>query len=102
VLSCRLAEVYLQSYRLLANPPGPGLDGLLRKSSADAFTGKCLLKAGYIQFGKGPDIDFDPVCFDISSRRKKGRDCKIVKNDHAWILCDGWVKVVAKLASSFR
>jgi hypothetical protein len=101
VLSYRWAEVDLQSYRLLANPPGPGLGGLLQQMSKTPTLWKCLLEAGYIQFGKGPDIDYDPVCFDISSRTKNG-DCKIVKIDHEEILCNDRVKVVAELAPSFE
>jgi hypothetical protein len=101
VLSYRWAEVDLQSYRLLANPPGPGLGGLLHEISQDSTLWKCLLKAGYIQFGKGPDVDYDPVCFDISSRTKNG-DYKIVKIDHEEILCNDRVKVVAELAASFE
>jgi hypothetical protein len=60
-----------------------------------------LLQAGYIQFGKGPDMDCDPVCFDIKSR-KKNRECRIVKTDHEEILCNNRVKLVAELAPDFR
>ena len=101
-LSYRWAEVDLQSYRLLANPPGPGLGGLLQQIQRDPIMWKHLLKAGFIQFGKGPDIDYDPVCFDISSRKKNEKDCRIVKIDHELILCGGQVEVVAELAPSFR
>jgi hypothetical protein len=101
VLSYRWAEVDLQSYRLLANPPGPGLGGLLHEISQAPTLWRCLLEAGYIQFGKGPDVDYDPVCFDISSRTKNG-DYKIVKIDHEEILCNDRVKVVAELAPSFE
>ncbi len=101
VLSYRWAEVDLRSYRLLANPPGPDLSGLLEKMCLDAALGDALLPAGYLQFGKGPDIDYDPVCFDIRSRKKNG-DCKVVKIDHEEILCNYRVKVVAELAPSFE
>jgi hypothetical protein len=101
VLSYRWAEVDLRSHRLLANPPGPGLGALLTQMSKDSILWKCLLEAGYIQFAKGPDIDYDPICFDISSR-KKNEDCKIVKIDHEQILCNDRVKIVAELAPSFE
>jgi hypothetical protein len=86
VLSYRWDEVDLQSYRLLANPPGPDLSALLQQMSKDSFLWKHLLEAKFIQFGRGPDVDYDPVCFDLSSR-KKNRDCRIVKIDHEQILC---------------
>ena len=54
----------------------------------------------FIQFGKGPDLDYDAVCFDIKTR-KQGGDCRIVKIDHEEILCNNRVKVVAELAPSF-
>lgn len=101
VLSFRWAEIDLQSYRLLANPPGPDLSGLLQQMSKDRTLWNCLLRAGYIQFGKGPDMDYDPICFDISSR-KKNRDCRVVKIDHEQILCNHRVKVIAELAPSFE
>jgi len=59
-----------------------------------------LIPNGYLQFGKGPDMDYDPVCFDISSR--KNRDYRIVKIDHEDILCNSRIKVVAEIAPSFR
>ena len=59
-----------------------------------------LIPNGYIQFGKGSDMDYDPVCFDISSR--KNRDYRIVKIDHEEILCNYRIKVVSEIAPSFR
>lgn len=101
VLSHRWAEVDLQLFRLLANPPGPELNGLFGEMSKDRFLWDCLLRAGYVRFGKGPDMDYDPVCFDISSR-KKNRGCRIVKIDHEEILCNSRLKMVAELAPSFE
>ena len=101
VLSYRWAEVDLQSYRLLANPPGPDLSDLLHEISKDSGLWDGLVPAGYLQFGKGPDVDYDPVCFDMKSRGKDG-DCRIVKIDHEEVLCNDRVKVVAELAPSFE
>lgn len=101
VLSYRWAQIDLQSCRLLANPPGPDLNGLFEQMSRDAILWGSLLRAGYIRFGMGTDVDYDPVCFDISSR-KKNRDCRIVKIDHEQILCNDRVKVVGEIAPSFE
>ena len=101
VLSCRWAEVDLGTYRLLANPPGPDLSGLFQKISNDQGLWDALVPAGYIQFGKGPDMDYDPVCFDKKSQDKSG-ECRIVKIDHEQILCNYRVKVVAELSPSFE
>lgn len=101
VLSYRWAEVDLQSYTLLANPPGPDLSGLLREMSRDPHLWKALLPAGYVPFGRGPDVEYDPVCFDIKSR-KKNRDYSVVKIDHEEILCNDRIRVVAELAPSFE
>jgi len=100
LLSYRWAEVDLGTYRLLANPPGPTLGGLLRQMSQAPALWEALIPAGFIQFGNGPDLDYDPVCFDIKTR-KQGGDCRIVKIDHEEILCNNRVKVVAELAPSF-
>jgi hypothetical protein len=98
VLSYRWAEVGLGFYTLMANPPGPTLDGLLMR---DGHLTESLIPAGYIQFAKGPDVDYDPVCFDLSAR-KKNREFGIVKIDHEEILCNHRIKVVADLAPSFE
>jgi hypothetical protein len=101
ILSYRWAEVDLQSFRLLANPPGANLDGLLAEIEKDKGLTERLIPAGYIKFGKGPDMDYDPICFDIKSRTKR-KDYRIVKIDHEEILCNYRVKVVAELAPSFE
>lgn len=101
VLSYRWAEVDLQSYRLLANPPGVDLSGLLCEISQDPVIWGSLQQNGYIQFAKGHDLDYDPVCFDLSARKKNG-EYEIVKIDHEQILCNSRVKVVKKMAPSFR
>lgn len=100
VLSYRWAEVDLGTYTLLANPPGPDLNEFFRQISKDLGLWDALIPVGYIQFGKGPDLDYDPVCFDTKTR-KQGGDCRIVKIDHEEILCNNRVKVVAELAPSF-
>ena len=101
VLSYRWAEVDLGTYRLVANPPGPDLSGLGAEICRDEFMWKHLIRNGYVRFGKGPDMDYDPVCFDISSRRKN-KDCKIVKLDHEQILCNERIEIVAELAPGFE
>ncbi len=101
VLSYRWAEVDLGPYRLIANPPGSGLDALLHQMSKDPIIWNCLLEAGYMQFGKGPDSDYDPICFDTSARTEND-DYKIVKVAHEQILCNNRVEIVAELAPSFE
>ncbi len=101
VLSYRWAEVDLGTYRLVANPPGSGVDGLFREMSGDEGLTESLLPAGYIQFGKGPDVNYDPVCFDLNARRKN-REFRIVQIDHEEILCNYRIKVVDELAPSFE
>jgi hypothetical protein len=46
-------------------------------------------------------FDYDPVCFDLKSR-KKNREFSIVKLDHEEILCNERIKVVAELAPTFE
>jgi hypothetical protein len=101
VLSYRWAEVDVGNFRLLPNPPGTGLSGLLTEIERDPALLSRLLPAGYIQFGRGPDVDYDPVCFDTKSR-SSDHDYRIVKIDHEQILCYDQLKVVAELAPSFR
>ncbi len=100
LLTYRWAEVDLETYRLLPNPPGPDLEGFLGQMTRDKGLWDALIAAGFLQFGRGADIDYDPVCFDISSRNKN-RDMRVVKIDHEEILCNYRVKVVAEMAPSF-
>jgi hypothetical protein len=101
VLSYRWAEVDLKTYRLVANPLSAGLERLLNQMTGDTGLTEMLLPAGYIQFAKGPDVDYDPVCFDLNSKKKAG-EFATVKIDHEEILCNYRLKVVAKLAASFE
>jgi hypothetical protein len=101
VLAYRWAEVDLTRFTLLANPPGVDLEPLLQQIQADKHLSKVLEENGYVRFAKGPDIDYDPVCFDFR-RRRQGGDCPVVKLDHEQILCNSRIRKVAELAPSFR
>jgi hypothetical protein len=101
LLSFRWAEVSLHSYGLMANPTGSDLQGFFQQISADPGLWGVLLPAGCLRFGKGADMDYDPVCFDINSRMKN-REMRIVKIDHEEILCNRRVKAVTELAPSFE
>jgi hypothetical protein len=101
VLSYRWPETDLGRFRLLANPPGPGLEGLLAEMRRDAVLWEELIPRGWIRFGKGPGLNYDPVCFDLRRRRKDG-DLRVVQLDHEEILCYSCIIEVAELAGSFR
>lgn len=101
ILSFRWAEVDLKSYRLLANPPGRNFDRLLAGIIGNKALSDELIPKGYIQFGKGADLNYDPVCFDLKHRLRNG-DYRIVQVDHEEILCNRRIKEVAELAPSFR
>jgi hypothetical protein len=101
VLSYRWKEVDFGFFRLLANPPHNDLSGLTKEIFKDSGLAESLIPGGFIQFGKGPDINYDPVCFDIKNRHKDG-DYRIVQIDHEEILCNYRIRIVAELALSFR
>ncbi len=100
-LSYRWAEIDLQLFTLLANPPGPDLSRFFEQISKDPALWAALVPAGYLQFARGHDMDYDPVCFDIKSRKKNG-DYRVVKIDHEEILCNDRIKVVTELAPTFE
>ena len=101
VSNYRWADVDLQVFTLLANPIGEDLQPLLRSISADRILWNYLIQRGYIPFGKGSGGDYDPVCFEIKSRRQNA-DFRVVKVDHEGILCSEKLRVVEELARSFR
>jgi hypothetical protein len=92
VLSYRWAEVDLQLFRLLPNPPGPDLSGLLHEMMKAKALWDGLLPAGFIQFGMGPDMDYDPVVsiFDrVQSARTTGSSRSVMKKSCA-IIASRW------------
>ena len=101
VLTYRWATVDLKSYRLLANPPGADLGGLLMQMRGDKALWNVLVPNGYLQFGKAPDVNYDPMCFDLNRRLRDG-DCRIVRIDHEEVLCNDRVREVSEIAPSFR
>ena len=100
VLSYRWTEVDVGRVRLLGSLP-PGLQGLQGAILRDPGLFEQLSPAGFLQFGRGPDMDYDPVCFDLRRREADG-DCRIVKFDHEEILCNRRLREVAEIAPSFR
>jgi hypothetical protein len=100
LLAYRWADVDLEILTLLANPPGESLTNLLCAIQGDPHLTPDLTKKGYMQFARATGGHYDPVCFDISSR--KNRDYRIVQIDHEEIFCNYRIKVVRQVASSFR
>lgn len=74
LLSYRWAEVDLQLFTLIANPPGSDLSRFFQQISKDRGLWESLIPAGYIQFAKGRDYDYDLVCFDVK-RHRNDNDC---------------------------
>lgn len=94
-------ELELGELRLLANPAGSDLGGLLIEMKRDRAFWTELLPRGWIQIGKGPDFCYDPVCFDLRRRTKEG-DCRVVQPDREALLCNHQIREAAVLAPTFR
>lgn len=103
VLSYRWSgEVELRCLRLLANPGTSDFAGLTEQIFRDEGLVESLIPGGFVQFGKGPGVNYDPVCFDLRGRRRKDGDYRVVRLDHEEILCHCRIREVAELAPSFR
>jgi hypothetical protein len=100
VLTHRWIEVDLQTVRLLANPPGPTLSGLLHAICRDQAFVDVLIPAGFVPFGKATDLNYDPICFDLNSRQAD--DCPVIQFEHEAILCHGRIGERRQRAASFR
>lgn len=101
VLSYRWAKVDLELFRLWPNPAGSTLKGLGEEVYRDPGMHETLILNRCLQFGQGPDADYDAVCFDWGRRLPNG-DCPVVQIDHEEILCNRRFKIVEELAPSFR
>jgi hypothetical protein len=100
-LNYRWLEILLgNDVRLLANPPGPALDGLRASLMADAILVETLYPKQLVPFGKAGD-GYDPLCFDISAPRIDG-DCTIMRVEHEAVLCEGQVGRTWLVYESFR
>jgi hypothetical protein len=87
-------------YRLLANPHGSDLSGLMHDIFRDKGLSDALLPNGFIQFGFQSAYEYDPICFLTDCRSQP--DYPIVRIDHEEILCNCRIKVIAIIADSFR
>jgi hypothetical protein len=101
VLGYRWAEVDLARFRLLANPPGSDLSGLGAEIHEDRGLAACLLAHGFIQFGRAPGANYDPICFDTRKTRADG-DYRIVQLDHEAALCRSRNREIGEIAPTFR
>lgn len=93
-------DVEVGLFRLLPNFP-PGFDGLVKAIKEDTVMYPVLAAGGFIQFAKGPEYDYDPLCFDTKRRLPDG-DCPIVRFDHEEILVYGRLGVATAFADGFR
>jgi hypothetical protein len=87
--------------RLLRNPPGPDFNGLETEMFRDEGIYRLCIEHGFIQFGRGPDLCYDPVCFDTNNS-KDFNQYPIVQLDHEAILCNYKLKIAVRLADSFE
>jgi hypothetical protein len=101
ILSYRWAKVELGTYRLLPNEPADDLSPLLSAITCDAHMYPILVSSGFLQFGQGLNMNYDPVCFDFRRRNKSG-DYRVVQIEHEAILCYDRIGDVKELAPSFR
>lgn len=101
ILNYRWEEVDMGCYRLLGNEPAEDFSPLVGTMRKDKHLFSTLLAHGYLPFGKGADIDYDPVCFDLQ-RRQNHEECRIVKLDHEAILCYDKIREITELAPDFR
>src|ERR1700693_636689 len=91
----------LASVPLAGQPAGHGLEWTVYCNVCGRYLVGLPYPFGLHSIRIGTDVDYDPVCFDLSSRNKTG-DCRIVKIDHEEILCNNRIRVVAELAKSFQ
>ncbi|MBW3622043.1 MAG: hypothetical protein KY468_01380 [Armatimonadetes bacterium] len=101
ILNIRWAQVDLEEFRLLANPPGPGLMALADELRKDEGLWEVLSPHGYIRFGMAPGGNYDPFCFDVRHPDSNG-DCRVLQFDHEEILCYERIREVREVAPNFR
>jgi hypothetical protein len=86
--------------RFLGNSGAHDEGDLVVAAARDSALWQATTKARFIQFARSPGVNYDPVCFDTTVRRKD-RESPIVRLDHETILIKDRVVVVEQLAPSF-
>jgi hypothetical protein len=94
VLNYRWHGANVGLFRFLLNPPGPDLSGFRMDMFRDTDLLQGCLNSGFIQIGRGPGANYDPVCFEQKGSR-------IVQLDHESVLCKSKIKLVKQFASNF-
>jgi hypothetical protein len=86
-------------FNLYLNYGGDTLMSHLEEARRDKGLWGTLVPNGYFPFGR-VGCTYDPLCFALRERR--GDDCPVVRIDHEEILCWDRLKVMGRLAPSFR
>lgn len=100
VLSYRWPAVDIGVCRMLANPPGSGLEPLASAMFGDPVLTEVLLGSGFVRFALAGNGSYDPICFD--SPGYNDGDCPIVRLDHESVLTNGEVGKAERVFESFR
>jgi len=66
----------------------------------DKIIARVTTDNGLIHFARASEGTYDPICFD--SKKRKGRECEIVRLDHEEILLHEKIKVVEDVAPSLK
>lgn len=102
LLNYRWYEAEISStVRILPNPPGDGLTDFLSAITKDKTIFEVCSANGFLQFARGKDQSYDPICFDLQ-QRTKSNDYSIVRLDHEEILCRDRIHVSEIVAPSFK
>ncbi len=101
ILDYRWQRADVGPYCLLANPPGPDLKGLVQEIKRDPHLSSVCLASGFIQFAKGPDGRYDPICFD-TIKSSDPAQFRVVVLDHEEILCKDRIRITSVLADNFE
>jgi hypothetical protein len=102
VLNYRWMRVELADWMsLFANPPGGDFSKLIGEMTRDSVLTSVLFPNGLLPFGRAPDDNYDPICFDTRRRLRDG-DCPVVRVDHEEILCHLRMGRVVDVSESFR
>jgi hypothetical protein len=101
ILSYRWGQqAFIPVCRLLPNPPGPTLSGLLNEMMTDQVIFDVCTRNGFIPFAFGSDLSHDPVCFDTNSGAR--RNFKIVRLEHEPILRQKIISNPVVISKSFE
>lgn len=99
-LPCIWPDSEFKNTTVFGREPDGSWQSLINKFKRDQYLYAACVNNGFLPFGKGADMDYDPLCFDYNNTKISKQ--RIVMLDHEAALCYDKARVNKQIAKDFR